>query len=266
MTGTRVRTAVTGDGAKVRYSDTGSGRALLLMPGWCSSRTMFDELVPRLAGRRRVLAVDWRGHGESDPAPRDFGTDELVLDAMAVLDDAGVDEVVPVSASHAGWAAVGLRQRLRARVPRLVLVSWMVLGAPPPFLAALEGLTREESWQDVRAQLFEMWLNGSDSPAARRQVEDMASYGFDLWSRAGRAIAASVAAHATPLDTLAAEPAPPPTLHLYAQPAVPEALAAQQAFSTAHPWFQVRRIEGRTHFPMCELPDALASEILAFTD
>ena len=44
-------------------------------------------------------------------------------------------------------------------------------------------------------------------------------------------------------------------------------LAAQQAlFAAAHPWFQVRKLTARSHFPMFEVPDAIAAEIEAFVN
>ena len=61
------------------------------------ARTLFEPLTTRLDGYR-LLGLDWRGHGESKAADADFGTAELVEDALDVLEHAGVDRVVPVSA------------------------------------------------------------------------------------------------------------------------------------------------------------------------
>ena len=84
------------DGIRIGYDDLGQGEpALLCMPGWCSSRAMFERLTPLAAGHRRALALDWRGHGESDPAPGDFGGGPLVEDALAVIEASGVERVIP---------------------------------------------------------------------------------------------------------------------------------------------------------------------------
>ena len=123
----------------IAYDDTGTGDpALLFLPGWCGPRAVFDPLRARLEGSRRVLWADSRGHGESAAADSDFGTNELVDDAVEVIDASGASQVVPVAAAHAGWVAIELRRRLGpARIPSLVLIDWMVLGAPPQFLDAL---------------------------------------------------------------------------------------------------------------------------------
>ena len=75
------------DGLKIGYDDRGSGEpALLCLTGWCSSKARFDHLVPLLAEKRRTLAFDWRGHGESQRDVGDFGQAEMVDDALAVIE------------------------------------------------------------------------------------------------------------------------------------------------------------------------------------
>ena len=112
----------------IAYDDSGRGSlTFLCLPGWCGPRTVFDPLVPALAEEHRVLALDWRGHGESAAADGDFGFSELVDDAISLMDERRVCTAVPVALSHAGWAAIELRRRLGPeRVPKMVLLDWMV--------------------------------------------------------------------------------------------------------------------------------------------
>lgn len=239
--------------AGISYEDQGRGEpALLFMPGWCGSRAVCGPLAAGCAAHRRTLALDWRGHGQSQAPGEDFGAKELVDDALAVIEASGAQQVVPVALSHAGWVAIELRRRLGARVPKLVLLDWIMLEAPPPFLAALHALQDPALWQQTREQLFAMWTHGADIPEVSRYVhDDMGSYGFGMWSRAGREISAAYA-KTNPLRALSALEPPVPVLHLYAQPDDPAYLAAQQSLSAAHPWFQVRKLDARTHFPMLE--------------
>ncbi len=254
-------------GVDIAYDDRGpaSSRALLCLPGWCSNRTLFTAFAERLAGHRRVLALDWRGHGDSGAPPGDFGLAELAEDALAVVDASGAEEVVPVAVSHAGWVAVELRQRLGARVPAIVLMDWLILDPPPPFLAALEALQDRDRWGETREQLFTLWLTGAPPHVSEQIRREMGSYGFAMWARAGRVIADAYARHGAPLAALAAL-APPPVLHVYAQPRDPAFLAGQERFARAHPWFSVRRLEAISHFPVLEVPDAAAAVVDAFLD
>jgi len=241
-------------------TDRGAGEpALVFLPGWCGDRTVFDELVVGTSERRRALSVDWPGHGDTPSTTRDFTTADLVDRTLDLLEQAGVQRVVPVALSHAGWVALELRRRLGSeRVPALVLLDWMVLGPPPPFLDALEGLQRPESWEQTRAALFDMWTRSLDIPPLVDYVAGMGAHGFDMWARAGREIASSFRTEGSPLEALGRLDPPPRTLHLYAQPGDAEVLTAQQEFAAAHPWFEVRRLDARSHFPMFEVPEEMS--------
>jgi pimeloyl-ACP methyl ester carboxylesterase len=251
----------------VAYDDRGRGnQALLFLPGWCGPRTLFDPLLARLEGTRRAIAVDWRGHGDSKPAEGDFGAAELVEDALAVIDHAAAGPVVPVAAAHAGWIALELRRRLGPeRVPRLVFLDWMVLGAPPPFLEALTGMAAPATTRAVVDQVTAMWVGDLDLPALSAYVASMAAMPDDMWARAAREIARAFDQHGAPLGAVDALDPTPPTLHLYAQPADPAFLDAQRRYAATHRWFTVEHLGASSHFPILEVPDAIADHLRAFT-
>jgi pimeloyl-ACP methyl ester carboxylesterase len=252
--------------ASIAFDALGTGGpALLFLPGWCGDRTVFDPLLPLTARHRRAIAMDLRDHGGSGRSEADFGISEVVQDAIDLLERNGVERVVPVGLSHAGWVAIELRRRLGAQqVPGIVLLDWMVLGPPPGFLDALADLQRPEAWQEVRTALFARWTSGIDIEPLHRYVEGMAGYGLRHWRRAGREIAAAFAAEGTPLAALERLDVPCPTLHLYAQPADDAVLAAQRGYAAGHPWFRVHRLQARSHFPMFEVPEELAAAVEEF--
>jgi pimeloyl-ACP methyl ester carboxylesterase len=252
--------------ARIRFDDVGQGEpALLFLPGWCTSRAVFAPLVPRLAARHRVLSVDLRGHGQSEQGGEDFTSGTLLDDVLAVLEASGARQVIPVALSHAGWFALELRRRLGERIAGLVLLDWIVLEPPPPFLGALGGL-QSEAWRDSREALFGMWLQGVDSPEIIRFIrEDMGSFGEDMWKRAAREISSAYAREGYPLRALSALMPPVPTVHLYSQPAEPGYLLAQQSFASDHPWFQVIKLNARSHFPTLEVPEEVVAGIERFS-
>ncbi|MGB9278660.1 MAG: alpha/beta hydrolase [Pseudonocardiaceae bacterium] len=250
----------------IAYDDTGDGTpTLLFLPGWCGPRTLFDPLCTRLQNRFRCLALDWRGHGESRDADGDFGSTELVEDAMAVIADSGTDQVMLVAAAHAGWIAIELRRRLGAAlIPKLVLVDWMVLGAPPPFLDGLAAMAAPVTTRAAVGQLAAMWMDDLDLPDLAAYVASMTAYPDEMWARAAREIATAFQKDASPLDAIAALDPVPATLHVYAQPADASYLQAQQGFAAAHSWFGVERLNAKSHLPMFEDPDAMARGIEGF--
>lgn len=253
-------------GVKISYDDLGRGEpALLFLPGWCANRTVFRDLATRCSAHRRALALDWRGHGESGSPTSDFGDNGFVEDALVVIKASGARKIVPVALAHAGWVAIELRRRLKERIQKLVLLDWIILEAPPPFLEALKGMQSPDHWRKTVERIFDLWLHGVDNPALSRFVrEEMGAYGFEMWARAAREISAAYAKAGSPLQALSLLKPPVPVLHLYAQPEDAGYLAAQQSFAASHAWFHVRKMNARSHFPMFEIPGEMALAIEPF--
>lgn len=81
----------------------------------------FAEAIPRLAGERRVIAVDTPGYGCSDRVPGQPSVEEYagaVLDSLQAL---GIDRFVPVGHHTGAIIAVELAAAAPARVERVVL-------------------------------------------------------------------------------------------------------------------------------------------------
>lgn len=253
---------------QIDYSDQGHGEpALLLMPGWCSTHEAFGRMTEFLAQHRRVLALDWRGHGHSDSPMQDVGNKELFDDALSVIEASSVEAVIPVALSHSGWVAIELRRRLGSRISALVLLDWTVLDPPQPFLAALHALQDPMRWRQARDQLFSSWTREVENPAVSEFVLDkMSVFEFDMWRCAGKSVAASYDHFGNPLAALKGLKSPVPTLHLYAQPADPAYYEAQQTFAATHPWFKVRRIKAGSHFPALEAPEEVSEHIEGFIE
>src|SRR5450759_2950060 len=88
----------------IRYWLDGPDGAPLgvLTHGATADHTMFDDMVPVLAARYRVLRWDVPGHGLSQPLPGDFGMDRLVADELALIETAGERRAVLVGQSMGG--------------------------------------------------------------------------------------------------------------------------------------------------------------------
>jgi pimeloyl-ACP methyl ester carboxylesterase len=255
------------DGIRISYEDHGGGEpAFLCLTGWCSSRGRYERLVPALARQRRTLALDWRGHGESERAVGDFGQAEMVADALATIEAAAVERVIPVAASHSGWVAIDLRRRLGPdRVPAVVHMDWMVLEPPERYMAVIRQLQSPETWSEARDTLFRIWQAGVDAPEIQRVIEVMREQAGDMWMRSGREIAAAYERGGSPLATYERiDPSPTRVLHLYGQPPDEAYLQAQRDFAAAHAWFIVETVPARTHFAMVETPEESASAIERF--
>jgi pimeloyl-ACP methyl ester carboxylesterase len=251
-------------GLRIHYDDRGRGEpALLLLPGWCTSRAVYDRLVPVLSRWRRVLTLDWRGHGDSDPPRAEFGNAALTADARAVVAASGAESVVPVALGDAGWVALELRRLLGPRVPALVLLDWLVLEPPTALREALDDLQSPVHWKRTRDLLFAAWAGGSEE-ASRFLDEQARAHGFEMWSRAARVVADCYREYRSPLQALTGLHPPVPTLHLFSRAPDPSFLERQLWFSRRQPWFEAESLGGRTHFPMLEAPARTAGKIEDF--
>ena len=54
-------------GRRIGYTDEGTGTPVVLLHAFPLNRAMWEPQIRTLARRVRVIAVDLRGHGESDP-------------------------------------------------------------------------------------------------------------------------------------------------------------------------------------------------------
>jgi pimeloyl-ACP methyl ester carboxylesterase len=251
-------------GPALGFDDLGDGEpALLLLTGWCSSRARWGRAAPLLAPKRRVVNFEWRGHGDSPPAARDFGTAEMVEDAIAVIEATGVQSLIPCSASHSGWVAIELRRRLGARVPAIVHVDWMVVEPSSAYMELLAELQSAQGWPRARDALFEIWRAGEDRAEIDEALDVMRRHDAAMWMRSGREIEASYVRHGSPLRALAALGSPP-VLHLYGQPRTDQYLDAQRRFAAEHEWFEVQQLDVATHFSMLEAPREVADAIERF--
>ncbi len=249
----------------IEYDDMGTGDpTLLLLPGWCASRKAWDGVLAPLSERHRVLALDWRGHGGSGPPAGDFGETELLRDALAVMEDSGARRFVPVALAHAGWVAIELRRRLRDIITGAVFVDWRVTPASPRFLEALERMRDRHLWRATVDETVREWAAGVEDPGLEAFLDEMAAMPAEMWERAAREIEGSYALFGSPLEALADLEPPMPALHLYAQPDDPGYLQVQERFSGEHPWFSVRRLSARTHFPAFEVPEPMGASINEF--
>lgn len=242
--------------------DLGEGEpALLLLTGWCSSRERWAKAAPLLAEHRRVVSFEWRGHGESQPEAGDFGTAEMVQDALSVIAAAGLETVIPCSASHSGWVAIELRRRLGDRVPAIVHLDWMVQEPSNAYMDLLAELQDPERWPHARDTLFDIWRADVRDDAIDAAIEVMRAQSAEMWMRSGREIEASYRRGGSPLRALSAFPTVPMVRHVYGQPPAPEYLESQRQFAAEHDWYSVHRLDARTHFSMLEAPGEVASEI-----
>ena len=120
-------------GLDFHVAEAGAGEDVVLcLHGWPQHWYEWRHLLPALADRHRVLAMDLRGFGWSD-APRDgYEKENLADDVLAVLDALGIDRVKLVGRDWGGWIGFLLCLKAPQRFERYlalnILTPW--IGSP----------------------------------------------------------------------------------------------------------------------------------------
>ena len=119
-------------GLRFHVAEAGAGDDVVLcLHGWPQHWYEWRALMPALADRHRVLALDQRGFGWSD-APRDgYEKENLVDDVLAVMDALGLERVKLVGHDWGGWIGFLLCLRAPERFDR-----YLALNILPPWVSA----------------------------------------------------------------------------------------------------------------------------------
>ena len=83
----------TSDGVNLHYLEAGSGKPILMIPGWSQTAEQFTHQLTGLSDRYRVIAVDMRGHGESDKPEFGYKISRLAKDVHDMIHALDLDEV-----------------------------------------------------------------------------------------------------------------------------------------------------------------------------
>jgi len=134
----RERSAVI-DGVRLNYAEAGAGPPLVLVPGQTFPWQSYRRVIPRLARRFHVFALDVRGHGRSEHTPGRYTFSRCGQDLVGFL-----RAVVGRPAICCGNLSGGLICTWAgAHAPELVRA---VLGEDPPLFSAEWPRMRDDTW------------------------------------------------------------------------------------------------------------------------
>jgi non-heme chloroperoxidase len=148
----------TDDGVSIAYQVAGNGsRTVLALHGWggAGSGHSWRELIGHLDLRDlRVVAIDLRGHGESDQPDFGFTLERLGRDILAVADHLGAERFLMIGYSMSGRWAQWISCNFPARVLGQILIAPAPATALPLGDDSLEGWMRETADREK----FERWV------------------------------------------------------------------------------------------------------------
>ena len=240
------------------YEQAGTGEPpILLVHSWTGDRSDFVHQVGHFSRAHRVVAVDLRGHGESDKPYGPYSPAVFVEDLGWTCDQIGMRNSVLVGHSMGGNIVL----ELAARRPDLA-VAVILLDAPvfPPrdLVDAMEGVAQEfrgTNYAEAARQFVDGVFLPTDEPALRAAILDRAA-------RCPQHVLSS-AWEQSVIDydaSAAAATCRAPVCYIGA--AAP--LADLDRFRTVRPQLVVGQTVGAGHFHALEVPDQINAMIERF--
>ena len=115
-------------GIRLRYVDWGGDApVMLLLHGDMRTSRSWDAVARRLSDDYRVIALDMRGHGDSDWTPRGYRFTERVDDLAAFCEELGLREVIGVAHSTGGVVMALCARQHPGTFSQLALMEPMVV-------------------------------------------------------------------------------------------------------------------------------------------
>jgi len=100
------------NGARLAYSEAGQGsRSLVFVHGWTCDHTHFVPQIEVFRQKCHVVAVDLRGHGQSDKPSLEYTLDLFAGDIAAICDGLKLDR--PIVVGHSMGGAIALEVAVR---------------------------------------------------------------------------------------------------------------------------------------------------------
>jgi pimeloyl-ACP methyl ester carboxylesterase len=170
-------------GGRFHYRDWGdpAAPALILLHGFNQTGHSWDELATRAGAEGfRAVALDQRGHGDSDHARGgDYGREAMADDPARLADALGIDRFAAVGMSMGAVHALLCAVRHAARVRALVVVDWApeveasgvdaIAGVArlgwasfDEAVAAMRAFNPRRSEENIRARLAHSLARGED--------------------------------------------------------------------------------------------------------
>ncbi|HET9198458.1 MAG TPA: alpha/beta hydrolase [Solirubrobacterales bacterium] len=127
-------------GIQFHYAEAGGGEDVVLcLHGWPQHWYEWRNLMPALADRHRVIALDLRGFGWSEAPEDGYEKENMADDVLAVLDALGIERVKLVGHDWGGWIGFLLCLREPQRFER-----FLAFNIVPP-------------WVNTRAIVGHLW-------------------------------------------------------------------------------------------------------------
>ncbi len=123
----------TNDGYRLHYIEAGKGKPLVMIPGWSQTAAQFKAQIDGLSDKYRVIALDMRGHGESDKPTHGYRIHRLSKDVHEFLTANNLSNVTLAGHSMGCSVIWGYWELFgKDRISKLLLIDQMPMISANP--------------------------------------------------------------------------------------------------------------------------------------
>jgi 3-oxoadipate enol-lactonase len=161
------------NGINLAYTDRGEGLPVVFLHAFPFNRRMWEPQVQALSDRYRIIAVDLRGHGESDAPLWRYTLELFADDVTGLLDHLGIQQAVLAGLSMGGYLSFAFYRKYRERVKALVLADTRADADKPEMITWRFNLAQKVYQEGAKAVADEMGpklLSPKAKPAVVEQV------------------------------------------------------------------------------------------------
>ena len=245
------------------YQDLGDGEVVVLLHGSCGSHAYWDEVMPVLSKRNRVIVPDLPGHGDSTFPKGNYQLEYMADTLKELLDKLGIEKVTLFGHSLGGYITLAFAEKYEERLLGFSLIHSTAHAdseeAKDGRVASIEKVQKEGITEFIDGLIPKLFAEENlETNAADVQKAKEIGYGTSEEGAIGM---------------LKAMKERPDRNHVLKNSRLPALLIAGEKDQVIPPekTFSVRKdtisqalIKGAGHMSMMEKPEALISEIQHF--
>ncbi|AGT36269.1 hypothetical protein N186_09670 [Thermofilum adornatum] len=165
------RYAKSKDGIKIHYVAEGNGTPIIFVHGLGESHLTWKPQLEFFPARGyRVLALDLRGHGESQIPPKRISMEDFARDVESVLEAEKIEKALMVGYSMGGLVLLELYRLYLQRFEKIVLEA-IAPEYPPAMTEVLENMSMHE----IASQVAEFAVSPYASTELKREIYEIIS-------------------------------------------------------------------------------------------
>lgn len=109
--------------AKIAYTDTGKGTALVFLHGFLENSGMWDFYTAEFSKKYRVITIDLLGHGQSESVGYIHSMEDMADAVQTVLSELRIRKAAFIGHSMGGYAALAFAELYPDHVKGIVLLN-----------------------------------------------------------------------------------------------------------------------------------------------